>query len=335
MGGWGPFTVREIANVFEDHGLEETREVESEQGVRRSTAAGYIDAVDWDDDVQRNRLLEVADEVLVYYPEEEGENQTYVGPRLRRALRRVRDPAAAATPPEVDTAVERTRNLDDPWDVWAPGRIRLFFSHTHTHRELVGDVARQLETWPFSCFVAHDAIEPSLAWQQVIESALATCQAFVAFMTDEFRSSAWCDQELGWALGRGIVVIPVHLTTHPHGFAGTIQDVPAALSDPPRTIAASIAEALAVGAFRETRPGAFQLIEPLADAIVDQFCRSNSFDLTRRRFAFLRRIPRPLWTPERCLRLDAACQENAQIREANLDGGQSVPEAVRGLWPSP
>jgi hypothetical protein len=30
MGGWGPFTVREIANLFEEHGFEESVEVEPE-----------------------------------------------------------------------------------------------------------------------------------------------------------------------------------------------------------------------------------------------------------------------------------------------------------------
>jgi hypothetical protein len=74
------------------------------------------------------------------------------------------------------------------------------------------------------------------------------------------------------------------------------------------------------------------LINDLADAVINQFCSSGSFDLTRKRFEFLRRIPRPLWTPERRIKVDAACNDNGQIREAVLAGGQPVPDAVKALW---
>lgn len=336
MGGWGPFTVREIANLFEDHGFEESVEVEPEQGVRRTTAAEHLAAIEWDDAGQRSRLLELADEVLGYYPEAEDAGQPGPDTRLRRALVRVRaelEQRLEELPADDgEAAFGRTTDEDDPFDVWPPERIRLFFSHTSGHKELVGAIAGVLENWPFACFVAHEEIEPSLAWQEVIESALATCHALVAFVTEDFRSSAWCDQEVGWALGRGLVVIPVRLTRDPHGFTGAIQAVRGSLAEAPELIAERVAAALSTAVFRGTRPGSAMLIDDLADAVINQFCSSGSFDLTRKRFEFLRRIPRPLWTPERRIKVDAACTDNAQIREAALAGGQAVPDAVRALW---
>jgi hypothetical protein len=336
MGGWGPFTVREIANVFEDHGFQESVEVEPEQGVRRTTAAEYLALIDWDDASQRDRLLGLADDVLDYYPEAEDAGQPGPGTRLRRALTRVRAEREQRLE-ELPTddggaAFERTTDEDDPFDLWPHGRIRLFFSHTSAHKQFVGAVAEILEKWPFACFVAHEEIEPSLAWQEVIESALATCHALVAFVTEDFRGSAWCDQEVGWTLGRGLVVIPVRLTSNPHGFVGTIQAVPGTLTDAPELIAERIAAALSTAVFRGTRPGSAMMINDLADAVINQFCSSGSFDLTRKRFEFLRRVPRPLWTAERRIKVDAACDDNGQIREAVLVGGQPVPVAVRALW---
>jgi hypothetical protein len=333
MGGWGPYTVREIANLFEDHGFEDTAEIEPEQGLRRTAAAEYVDAIDWDNPDQRTRFQALIDDVLSHYPADQAEPGD-PGERVRRTLARALEApgAAVAARDEADRGYERTTDQDDPFDIWPPGRIRLFFSHTSQHRAFVASVAAVLERWPLACFVAHEEIEPSLAWQEVIESALRTCHALVAFVTQDFRPSAWCDQEVGWALGRGLVIIPVRLEADPHGFVGGIQAIPARLDETPAAVAERIATALATAAFRTTRPGAELLSSPLADAIVDQFCASPSFDLTRRRFEFLRQIPKALWTPERRLKVENACRENGQIREAGLNGGDPVSTAVRTLW---
>jgi hypothetical protein len=335
MGGWGPYSVREISNLFEDHGFDDTTPVDPEQGVRRTAAAEYLEPIDWDNADDRGRLLALIDEVLAQYPVEADEPDRGPGGRLRRSLARAIEEAGGRPVGDdvADLEYERTTDLDDPFDLWPPDRIRLFFSHTSQHKELVGAVANVLEKWPIACFVAHDEIEPSLAWQEVIESALGTCHALVAFITEDFRGSAWCDQETGWALGRGLIIIPIRLEADPHGFTGVIQGIPATLADSPAVIAERIATALATAAFRTTRPGARLLIDPLADAIIDQFCRSPSFDLARRRFEFLRQIPKALWTPERRLKAATACEENNQLREAGLDdGGGPIPAAVRALW---
>jgi len=333
MGGWGPFTVGQIANVFEDNGFVSAAQVEPEQGVRRTTAAEYLAAIDWDDPDQRKRLLQVAGEVLAYYPEEDGKPGD-PGQRLRRTLDWARAQVAEEPVGAIQETSEfqRTTDRDDPFDIWPDGRIRLFLSHTNAHKGLVASVATALETWPFACFVAHEEIEPSLEWQEVIESALATCHALVAFSSDDFRASAWCDQEVGWAFGRGLVVIPVRLTTQPHGFAGSIQAIRASLETSPGEIAHAVASGLCTAAFRETRAGSALLVEPLADAIVGQFASSPSYELARRRFEFLRRIPTPLWTAERRLRLETAFEENRQIRKPVLASGDSVPDAVRAPW---
>lgn len=329
MGGWGPFTVREITSLFDDHGFPGRGVTDPQQGVRRSEAAEHIAAIDWADHDARQRLIALTSDVLEFYPEAPDDPPNAPGRRLRRALDRIDAPPAIAA--EVGRHVERTTDLDDPFDVWPPNRIRLFFSHASEQRLLVGQVAEVLETWPFACFVAHEEIEPTLDWQDVIKSALASCHALVAFTSDEFHASQWCNQELGWAFGLGLVIIPVRLTRDPMGFAGAIQAVPGSMTDDPVEMGQRVATALMTSVFRRTRPGADLLVDPLADAIITKFVASGAQDLALRRFAFLQRVPRSLWTPERRLRIEQSF-ERRHIRDAVLPDGTPLPQAVARLW---
>jgi hypothetical protein len=44
-----------------------------------------------------------------------------------------------------------------------------------------------------------------------------------ALMTEDFHASYWTDQEVGFALGRHVPVIPVRLGRNPYGFLARIQ----------------------------------------------------------------------------------------------------------------
>ena len=46
---------------------------------------------------------------------------------------------------------------------------------------------------------------------------------FAALMTADFHDSDWTDQEIGYALARGIPVVPVRLERDPYGFLGKFQ----------------------------------------------------------------------------------------------------------------
>lgn len=100
MGGWGPFTVREIEGLFADHGFDQTTEVEPEQGVRRTAAAERLAAVDWSVPDEQQRLLALVDDVLEFYPDAESGSALSPGRRLRRALARVRGSTLATGPGE-------------------------------------------------------------------------------------------------------------------------------------------------------------------------------------------------------------------------------------------
>jgi hypothetical protein len=98
--------------------------------------------------------------------------------------------------------------------LWPDGRFRLFLSHLAKHKAGVSKLKDELEQFGISAFVAHEAIKPSLEWQREIELALRSMHALVALITPEFHASNWTDQEIGWAFGRGVLVVPVRFDVH-------------------------------------------------------------------------------------------------------------------------
>ena len=92
---------------------------------------------------------------------------------------------------------------------WQPGHFRLFISHPSQIKVSVHKVKTELVKYQIAAFVAHDDIEPTKEWQAEIESALRTMDALTAFLTPDFVASKWCDQEVGVAVGRNKLVVPV------------------------------------------------------------------------------------------------------------------------------
>jgi len=94
---------------------------------------------------------------------------------------------------------------------WATGRFRVFMSHISADKALVSEVKTQLSEYGVDSFVAHEDIEPTKEWVTEIEIALASCHAAVAFLTPEFHTSKWTDQELGYCVRRGVLIVPIGL----------------------------------------------------------------------------------------------------------------------------
>ena len=106
---------------------------------------------------------------------------------------------------------------------WEAGFSRVFVSHLATFRRFAGEVQQALQHHGMSAFVAHNDIEPTAEWQNEIELALATCDAMLVLLHPGFHDSDWTDQEIGYAMGRGIMIVAVRLGTDPYGFIGRFQ----------------------------------------------------------------------------------------------------------------
>ena len=335
VGGWGPYTVREIDDLFSSYGfLDSDTEVSDAGGVRRTAAEAHHARIDFNSTDQATRYLRLVDEVLQNYPDDPTDRKS-PGQQLRLALNRAditRGPSGRFNLPGVIAAVaaaldQATENL------WTPERTRIFISHTSAHRAEVGLLAADLNRFAFSCFVAHDAIEPSRQWQDVIERALRSCDVLLAYVTPDFSASRWTDQEVGWALGRELVVLPLKVGADPYGFFGSYQALPVQVDWEPRQIATAVSRSISLAIFGVQRAGANRLIPRMTETVVEAFCTSRSFETTIRRFELLRHIPRTAWTDNQVARVRSALSDNAQIRNCvvPLERPTSAPEAVAQL----
>jgi hypothetical protein len=97
-------------------------------------------------------------------------------------------------------------------------RFRLFVSHVATEKEKAIRLKRCLAVYGIDAFVAHEDIEPTLEWQSEIEKALLAMDAFLAIHTVGFAKSIWTQQEIGYAVGRGVKVISLQMGEDPTGF---------------------------------------------------------------------------------------------------------------------
>lgn len=99
-----------------------------------------------------------------------------------------------------------------------PKRFRLFISHLAIHKNKATRLKSCLVRYGIDGFVAHEDIEPTLEWQNEIENALRTMDAFLAIHTAGFSKSIWAQQEVGYAVGRGVQTISLQMGEDPTGF---------------------------------------------------------------------------------------------------------------------
>lgn len=101
--------------------------------------------------------------------------------------------------------------------------VKAFISHTSKDKQYATKTRDALKTYNIDCFVAHEDIKPSEEWQEEITKALNTMDFFISIHTKGFSNSLWCQQEIGFAVARGIKIIPIKFEEDPMGFIGKIQ----------------------------------------------------------------------------------------------------------------
>jgi hypothetical protein len=151
----------------------------------------------------------------------------------------------------------------------------LFISHRDSRKAEAKFLASTLEGYGISAFVAHDTIEPMTTWQAEILKGLETMEIMLAFITDDFHESTWSNQEIGFALGRGVPIISLKLQRKdPSGFIGNQQALRGSLDDP----AFSVPDIYKILATKLGNKGRLQ------SALITAFVDSPNFNETKVRF---------------------------------------------------
>lgn len=106
---------------------------------------------------------------------------------------------------------------------WDPFHFRVFLSHLSAFKKKTGQLQAALRPYGISSFVAHVDSEPTREWMSEIEAGLHSMDALVAILMPGFKDSNWTDQEVGVAVGRGVLVIPIMRGLEPYGFISKYQ----------------------------------------------------------------------------------------------------------------
>jgi len=195
--------------------------------------------------------------------------------------------------------------------LWPAGRFRLFLSHLAKHKVEVSELKKELNLFGITGFVAHEEVQPTKEWQHEIELALRSMHGLLALITPEFHESNWTDQEIGWALGRGILVVPVRLGSDPYGFTGKVQGVSGSLQQP-KPLAKAVFETLLENPMTHGE---------IRRAFSKTFCESTSYQHSLLLRDYIPQIND--FTDEEKTAMKLACSSNSQLANAHR-----VPEIV-------
>jgi hypothetical protein len=205
--------------------------------------------------------------------------------------------------------------------LWIPGMLRLFLSHVSAHKVAVSKLKWEFRTFGISSFVAHEDIEPTLEWQREIELALRSMHALVALLTPDFHESKWADQEVGCALGKGVLVIPVRLGLDPYGFIGKLQGSPGKL-DAPDTLASGVVDLLLKN---KTTAGTMR------ESLVVGLEKSPSFAASKALAGKVEGLR--FFTSEQLARIEAACKDNVQVQQS-FGVPQRIQQVIQRFKPT-
>ncbi len=100
---------------------------------------------------------------------------------------------------------------------------KAFISHLAIAKIGAINLSGALQEYNIQGFVAHEHIKPSKQWQDEIEKALNKMDFFISLHTKGFSQSMWCQQEVGFAVARGVEIISIRFDEDPTGFIGKYQ----------------------------------------------------------------------------------------------------------------
>jgi len=176
--------------------------------------------------------------------------------------------------PEISIPGNAGQILKGPWE---EGKLRLFISHSSIKKSDANKLKQELSVLGIDSFVAHEDIEPNKEWLVELKIALSTCHALAAFLCNDFKQSNYCDQEVGYALQRGVLVIPLQFEIVSYGFMAPFQGVRVKDKNPDQ-IASEIRKIIADHPL--TKLNMKMADQKMLEQLVDKFLSSSNFRIS-------------------------------------------------------
>lgn len=102
---------------------------------------------------------------------------------------------------------------------------QVYVSHAPGDLSLIQDLFSTVKNFPFGVHIALEEIESGRSRKR-LEGRLANSDLVVAVVTEDAAGNRWIEQEIGYAVAKGIPVLPLHDEgTDPHGYIGDVEGV--------------------------------------------------------------------------------------------------------------
>ena len=161
---------------------------------------------------------------------------------LEIPLKRRNSASPNMLPPAKKTAIKSTKQSDHRNNKTAhikkpnkdneTTRLLIFLSHSSKYKDPIGKLRENFRQLKIDAFIAHQDINPGKEWQIELINNLKKMDVLLAFITDDFHASSWTNQEIGYALGRGIKIGKLKFDGDPKGFIGSEQALSCSWNDP-------------------------------------------------------------------------------------------------------
>ncbi len=102
---------------------------------------------------------------------------------------------------------------------------KAFISYETNDVNYANKISAFLKEFNIEAFVAYKDAREAEEFQEEILTALNKMDFFISIHTEQFSKSVWCQQEIGFAVAKGVKIIPIKLRTPPDGFIGKIHAI--------------------------------------------------------------------------------------------------------------
>lgn len=197
-----------------------------------------------------------------------------------------------------------------------PRPCSLFISHKAEEKVAAANLKLALASLGIEAFVAHEDIKVTNEWGGEIECNLAQCDAFVYLPSSASNASDWCQQEVGWALGRGIPILALCFDKAPAAFLGRRQGY-----------------WVGNATFADVAKVVFEFLLPylpaslrIADGLINQLLHSKYYDESNRLVDLINQLP--LLTSSHVDALNVCIETNDQVSDASHG---KLPDRIRKI----
>lgn len=161
-------------------------------------------------------------------------------------------------------------------------RIRVFISYSSAQKEIGGTFKRCLISYSgYEAFIAHDDIEGARIFEDEIIIAINNCDFFIPLISEEFKQSAFTDQETGIAVASKKLIIPIKLSNiNPYGFIGKYHALQFKKNPPNYHFSNNISELASSISRIGISYKSPKIHKRALDSLVYAFINSSSFDIS-------------------------------------------------------